>query len=626
MSQKSKLEITARKLLLLPVLLSAFFITSNVFAYPPVKVQNNTDWDYTVLIKYIGCKNDTAKVKRRSTWTTDRGACLITAVEAFNGNRLPEAKKDYAFMAKYKPLVKRMAAAVAQGNKLEIYNIDNAMVMLPGHSSYFNGDLSPYESTGTSYSKFYINGYSRGAHKVLSEAEFKGDGTGYPVVTIKNYTRANVYGEVEYSSEFCADDTYTVRRATFDEKGKLVKPGVWKALSRGVCLVDGITADGYGANKEVPKRELLKKITPYDSTGTSYSQFGIQLYGGGYRVYGEEEFKTEQSRQNSVKSPGFKIHNRTNYPVNVSLEQAGCLYHGIINPEVDGGKPFVRNTGSIWFDVRAKLVPFGAPETSDWECIEPVAQIVFDVATTLIGNPGLATAIQNAAKAGGKMVMNAIVGEAVKDVAKASTKELIKNALKAGVRKGSTYVVEKSALIINMTKRELAEAAAEQTGTFFAKQGGKFLIANVIPNQSFEVALDKTAINKLKKLSLLDPTSDIDEYSKAMDDYTDTFNELSELQWEAAKPIREVVRRAEFSGYEWPFRCDRMPEYEITGGPEALDWTKGTPLIIRKLNTCGNDLNDNLAIDSKTDDVQTASRVEYAKRKRAEMVKIIESR
>jgi hypothetical protein len=56
----------------------------------------------------------------------------------------------------------------------------------------------------------------------------------------------------------------------------------------------------------------------------------------------------------------------------------------------------------------------------------------------------------------------------------------------------------------------------------------------------------------------------------------------------------------QYAGYEWPFRCNQKPTYEITGGwggymeEKAADGTTtqgidaGTPLKITKTNTCGN--------------------------------------
>jgi len=58
-----------------------------------------------------------------------------------------------------------------------------------------------------------------------------------------------------------------------------------------------------------------------------------------------------------------------------------------------------------------------------------------------------------------------------------------------------------------------------------------------------------------------------------------------------------VTMEGQYAGYEWPFRCDRMPEYRITGGPEVLVDTSGEYFLsegnsfsVTKTNTCGNDM------------------------------------
>ena len=52
----------------------------------------------------------------------------------------------------------------------------------------------------------------------------------------------------------------------------------------------------------------------------------------------------------------------------------------------------------------------------------------------------------------------------------------------------------------------------------------------------------------------------------------------------------------QYAGPEWPFRCDRMPVYHLTGGPRLTvengqpTLTKGTPLKFYKQNDCGNSM------------------------------------
>jgi len=56
-----------------------------------------------------------------------------------------------------------------------------------------------------------------------------------------------------------------------------------------------------------------------------------------------------------------------------------------------------------------------------------------------------------------------------------------------------------------------------------------------------------------------------------------------------------ITMKGQYAGYDWPFRCDRMPEYRITGGPEVLEDTsgefflsEGNSFSVTKTNTCGN--------------------------------------
>ncbi|RDH80667.1 MAG: hypothetical protein DIZ80_16695 [endosymbiont of Galathealinum brachiosum] len=58
-----------------------------------------------------------------------------------------------------------------------------------------------------------------------------------------------------------------------------------------------------------------------------------------------------------------------------------------------------------------------------------------------------------------------------------------------------------------------------------------------------------------------------------------------------------LTMEGQYAGYDWPFRCDKMPEYRITGGPEVLKDTlgdyylsEGNPFTVTKTNTCGNDM------------------------------------
>ncbi|WP_455634453.1 hypothetical protein [Parabacteroides sp.] len=79
----------------------------------------------------------------------------------------------------------------------------------------------------------------------------------YPKVKITNSTKYVVEGKAIYCSAFCSDDPYIV------DSGM-----AWESKSRGVCLLKRITA-----TIKTPSGNI--EATPYESSGTSYSQFAI---------------------------------------------------------------------------------------------------------------------------------------------------------------------------------------------------------------------------------------------------------------------------------------------------------------------------------------------------------------
>jgi len=171
----------------------------------------------------------------------------------------------------------------------------------------------------------------------------------YPAVNITNKTQFPVSGKVNYASAFCKDDYFTVL------------PGKVWSNSRGVCLITGIWANPIDG----------KPITSYSSSGTSYSTFFVAPTQSDYRIWGDHEYARETSPHGG-KSPGFHITNQTIWPVAIALEQAGCLYYGTIKP----GQVFDRDTGGVWFTIKANIQADGKEPRTDWDCVKPVAIIV----------------------------------------------------------------------------------------------------------------------------------------------------------------------------------------------------------------------------------------------------------
>jgi hypothetical protein len=96
------------------------------------------------------------------------------------------------------------------------------------------------------------------------------------------------------------------------------------------------------------------------------------------------------------RSPGFIIKNDTIWPLQISLNHAGPLYYGIVQP----GEYFVRDTGAVWFTIKAALFLDEKDRITPLTAVLPVAAIVGTVivaavtagSTAFAGGPALAAA------------------------------------------------------------------------------------------------------------------------------------------------------------------------------------------------------------------------------------------
>jgi hypothetical protein len=304
----------------------------------------------------------------------------------------------------------------------------------------------------------------------------------YPKVVITNDSEYWVKGTVEYMSAFCKNDKYVVGpasykrvKATSKERKKIGRKaynecvdgihrlrgkqfhkalgkcrreknyplklvsGIWRAKSRGVCLVTEINGEMYGKPRsEKGKKSYAKKasIVKYDSTGTSYSKYQISAYSGLYRIFSADEHKRVTDTK-MEKSPGFYFKNYTDWPISYSLDQLGCLYYGII-PTGEGKEPGLRkiNTGAVWFTLRMHIQPDGTSAQSDWDCVEPVAELVGDVAMAIFTG-GTATAAKLGAKKGVTAGIKAGLKKAAKEITTSLVTDYTKEELGKLLKKSS---------------------------------------------------------------------------------------------------------------------------------------------------------------------------------------------
>ena len=316
----------------------------------------------------------------------------------------------------------------------------------------------PYTSPGTLFSEFGLikfNDRLEVHHVDASGNPLDLPGGGYPQVTIVNKTKQTIKGTIKYLSVLglCKDDSYTV----------LPDQTFTPIVNRGLCLLTEITGTSNDG----------KTVVAYKSSGTSYSRFGIVTNPitealEAHRVNGDGKPIDIQ--------PGFIIKNKTKFPVEVSLNQVGCLYHGVILPN----EQMERETGAVWFTLKYQLNLDGEPKIDDMkDCVLPVAEIVGQIAlaafTQGIGTSASLAKISftsaeevffKALFTGYGMVSEAFVKEGFRFAIK---NFILKQVLLGAAKKGMKIGAEKSLQIMFKNKHR-PEGTSELNATEFGKE------------------------------------------------------------------------------------------------------------------------------------------------------------
>lgn len=81
-----------------------------------------------------------------------------------------------------------------------------------------------------------------------------------------------------------------------------------------------------------------------------------------------------------MKTPGFVIKNDTIWPLQISLNQVGPLYFDVIPP----GGTFERETGAVWFTIKASIFLDEKDRITNWDAVIPIATIVGSVILTAV--------------------------------------------------------------------------------------------------------------------------------------------------------------------------------------------------------------------------------------------------
>ena len=389
----------------------------------------------------------------------------------------------------------------------------------------------------------------------------------YPNVNIHNDTLYKIEGKVEYLG--CPSDNFSIDPGSSSIKKEIV-PTVWKASSRGAfqwCLVTKIEGTIVGDPPKLTNVDPsliggTKEVTPYESSGTGYAEFHIRPYGNKYRIFSVAEYEAATDTDLD-KSPGFHLRNHTQWAINYSLSQVGCLYHGVIPPgdgesirDKDGNprltKPALRtiNTGAVWFTLSAHIQPDQKDAYGDWDCALPAIEFTAEVGIAVLTGGSFGS-------------VKAFTTNGLKVGAKTAAQVGIKQGIKSGVKAGVTAVSKR--LIWNATER-----------TFYSI--AKTAVKRAVEGQVIGAGI-KLAVAGLAE----------DEELVSIDD------EQAFAALQAMLENTKVSLPGQYAGYDWPFRCPEMPTYDIYGGPIVSQDKDGNILFenqdffIQKANDCGND-------------------------------------
>lgn len=195
------------------------------------------------------------------------------------------------------------------------------------------------------------------------------------------------------------------------------------------------------------------------------------------------------------------------------------------------GGVFKRDVGAVWFTLQADISADGKEPRTDWDCIKPVASIVGLVLV------GAATGGYGAFAALPEATAGTVVATGV---GSAAGGQVLGGTLVVGGSLGATalggLVTSSEVMVLSgAVGGAVAGGGIRQLGKFTAEQIGAMISKN-----------------------------------------------------------SEAKVHGQYAGPAWPFRCDQMPVYHVTGGPSLVivdgrrALGEGTPLKIYKQNGCGN--------------------------------------
>ena len=311
---------------------------------------------------------------------------------------------------------------------------------------------------------------------------------------------------------------------------------------KGIVNGDDATSKDITSRIAINKGRAHVKFSDGRQVSLSEKRFTPQLDGyQGQTLTGVHQYFSGQMKgylpyPDPKLSPGFQIQNRTDHDVLVSLEQVGCLYYGIVKP----GQTFFRETGAVWFTVKAVITPDLKEPTALSCALDPIMMVAtVAVAGATGGMVAVPMAMLSAMVQGGAYATSAYIesegGTKLEAIAGKSAILAVGGGLAAGING-----------IVTIGK----------VGTALPAVGMQLAVGGV---KATVIELTQTNLDKM-----------------------------------TAELTQEASLFGQYAGYTWPWsNADRvMPIYQITGGPSRTQLTGGgvlfqfqkTPLTIKKIN------------------------------------------
>jgi len=260
------------------------------------------------------------------------------------------------------------------------------------------------------------------------------------------------------------------------------------------------------------------------------------------REFQAYQFKSDFPVVTPSAGPGFQIRNRTDWPVLISIDQVGCLYHQVIQP----GKTWEISTGSVWFTVKASISPVLA-EPDDWDCLTTPLVMVGTVAAASIIT-GLT------AGAGAPLIAAA----------------MMQSAVWTGVTVGAVAGLEVGLQASGMSDRDAAYVAAGVSIFASVTKSGYTLMTVALPKAT-KGAVSAAALETAKRLTVAKTVAiqaakatnklvDANQIEPATQAQLDTFNK---------QLTQEKRQYGVYAGHTWPYKeVERKKAvFDVIGGP-----------------------------------------------------------